>query len=91
MVAREFQKRSQKFFVEDEFREKLFEMAYKKEGSLRRLGRKLGYTGSAPNYYVNRMWCGKQLISLEQLKILSEITNISLKEILDHTEIKKKL
>jgi len=80
-----------KFLIEDEFRQKLFEMAYEKEGSLRQLGRKLGYTGSAPNYYVKRMWCGKQLISLEQLKILSEITNISLKEILEHTEIKKKL
>jgi hypothetical protein len=89
MSQSRFKTNSQKFLLEDMFREKLFEIACKKEGSLRQLGRKLGYTGPAPNYYVNRMKRGEQLINLRQLKILSEITNIDFSEILKHVKEKK--
>jgi len=82
--------RKKKFSLETSFRDLLFTKAYDKSGSLTQLGRKLGYTGPSPNWYVNRMWRGEQSITLLQLKVLSEITGISLNEILQHaTQIEK--
>ncbi|MEM2507454.1 MAG: hypothetical protein QXF61_10485 [Nitrososphaeria archaeon] len=75
-----------KFHLKEEFRNMLFQKALQKEGSLRQLGRKMGYTGSAPNYYVNRMWRGEQAIRIDQLRILAKITGIPLSRILDFAE-----
>jgi len=71
--------------VEDEFRDMLFKKAYENVGSRVQLGRKLGYTGPAPNYYVNRMWRGEQPMTLHRLEVLSEMTGIPMAEILNHS------
>lgn len=75
-----------RFFLENDFRNSLFKKAYEEVGSLRRLGKRMGYTGVSPNYYVNRMWRGEQAITLSRLKVLSEITHIPLNEILRHAK-----
>ena len=75
-----------RFHLEDEFRDRLFKKAYENAGSLRQLGKKLGYTGPSPNYYVNRMWRGEQPITWHRLKILSKMTRIPMTEILHHSK-----
>jgi hypothetical protein len=80
-----------KFYLEEEFRNVLFKKALEKEGSLRQLGRKMGYSGPSPNYYINRMWRGEQAIKMDQLKILSTITGISLSTILKNSRKCKNL
>lgn len=77
---------NEKFFLENEFRNLLFRKAYERAGSLRQLGRKMGYSGPSPNYYVNRMWRGEQAITLSQLKVLSEIAHIPLDVVLQHAK-----
>ena len=74
-----------RFCLEDEFRDRLFKKAYKNAGSLGQLGKKLGYTGPSPNYYVNRMWRGEQPITRHRLEILSKMTRIPMTEILQHS------
>jgi len=82
----ESEERKKKFLLEDEFRNSLFEKAYKEMGSLRQLGRKMGYGGPSPNWYVRRMWYGEQAITLHRLKVLSEITSIPMSQILLHAK-----
>ncbi len=82
-MIKEFEAKK-RFYLEEEFRNVLFKKALEKEGSLRQIGKKMGYSGPSPNYYINRMWRGEQSITLFQLKVLSEITGVSLEKILQH-------
>ena len=91
MIMVEYEDLKKKFFLTDNFRESLFKKAYEKVGSLIQLGRKMGYTGPSPNWYVRRMWRGEQAITFRRLKILSEIAGMSMDEILRHsTEVHKR-
>lgn len=71
-------------YLEDYFREMLFDKAIKEAGSIYRLGRSLGYICNSPGWSIKLMKRGKQAIKMYRLKKLSKIAKISLREILKH-------
>lgn len=63
--------------LEDGFRKRFIEDAIRKAGSMRELGRIMGYTGKASNWNVKQILYGKQGIPLFRLERLCEFMNIS--------------
>lgn len=70
--------------LEDAFRKHLLEEAINKAGSLRELGRVMGYTGNASNWNVKQILYGQQGIPLFRLERLCKFMNISLTNIEKH-------
>lgn len=78
-------------FLEDAFRKQLIEKAIKKAGSMRQLGRVMGYSASSPNWSIKQIIKGNQGIPFFRLEKLCDFLKISLEEIKKNIrEIKKK-
>jgi DNA-binding Xre family transcriptional regulator len=73
--------RNTRVFLEDSFRVAFIKEAIKKAGSMRQLGRIMGYTSNAPNWSIKRILDGKQGIPLFRLQRLCEFMNVSLTDI----------
>jgi len=70
--------------LENGFRKRFIEDAIKKAGSLRELGRIMGYTGKASNWNVKQILHGKQGIPLFRLERLCDFMNVPLADIQKH-------
>ena len=68
-------------FLEDELRKRLIEGAIKKAGSMRQLGRIMGYTSMSPNWSIKQILRGNQGIPLFRLEKLCEFMKLSLVDI----------
>ena len=73
--------RTTRIFLKDSFRTALLKEAIEKAGSMRQLGRIMGYAGSSPNWHIKRIAEGKQGIPLGRLERLCTFMGISLKDI----------
>jgi DNA-binding Xre family transcriptional regulator len=73
--------RTTHIFLNDSFRAALIKEAIEKAGSMRQLGRIMGYTGPSPNWSIKRIAEGKQGIPLSKLERLCTFMGISLKDI----------
>jgi len=71
-------------FLDDKFRGLLIRRGIKKSGSMRQLGRVMGYTGNAPNWSIKQILYGKQGIALFRLKKLCYFLDLNLKDIEKH-------
>jgi DNA-binding Xre family transcriptional regulator len=67
--------------LKEEFRRELIERGIEKAGSMRQLGRVMGYTGDAPNWHIKQILQGKRGIPLFRLERLCKFMNISLADI----------
>jgi hypothetical protein len=67
--------------LEDNFRKQLIEKAIKKAGSMRQLGRVMGYSGDAPNWNIKQIYQGNQGIPHFRLKRLCEFMKISFADV----------
>lgn len=67
--------------LEDEFRKRLIEEAIRKAGSMRQLGKIMGYTGNAPNWSIKQILQGNQGIPLSRLEKLCSFMNLCLTDI----------
>jgi DNA-binding Xre family transcriptional regulator len=76
--------------LKEEFRIELIKRGIKKAGSMRQLGRIMGYTGEAPNWSIKQILQGKQGIPLFRLERLCKFMNISLTDIEKYIEKIKK-
>jgi hypothetical protein len=65
-----------RYFLKEEFREKIFKKAVDKEGSEAYLGRKLGYTRNA-GYRFRELRRGEKSTDKRQLKVLADIAEIN--------------
>lgn len=79
-----------RFFLDDEFRAKLFEIAAKIEGGDAPLGKQLGYAINY-GYRVRQLKRGEVTLRLDQLEKLSGITGISMNEIMKFAKPKTKI
>lgn len=67
--------------LEDKFRKRLIEKAIRKAGSMRQLGRVMGYSGNAPNWNIKQIHKGNQGIPFFRLERLCEFMNVPLVDI----------
>jgi len=65
-------------YLNDSFRVTFIKKAIEKAGSMRQLGRIMGYTGNAPNWSIKQIAEGKQGIPLSKLERLCNFMGISL-------------
>ena len=77
-------KRKNSVLLEEKFRDYLFTKAIEKTGSKYQLGKRLGYWITTPSAPVNKMLKGEQRIKKAHLTILSQLTGISMTEIMKH-------
>jgi hypothetical protein len=70
--------RNARIFLNDSFRVTFIKKAIEKAGSMRRLGRIMGYTGNAPNWSIKQIAEGKQGIPLSKLERLCNFMGVSL-------------
>jgi hypothetical protein len=68
-------------FLEDNFRKQLIEGAIKKAGSMRQLGRIMGYSGNSPNWSIKQILYGNQGIPLHRMQKLCAFIGISWKDV----------
>ena len=68
----------------DDYRKFMIEKGIKKAGSMRQLGRVMGYRGNAPNWSIKQILWGKQGIPFYRLKRLCEFLNITLDDVEKH-------
>jgi hypothetical protein len=73
--------RSTRIFLNDTFRVTFIKEAIEKAGSMRQLGRIMGYTGPSPNWSIKQIVEGKQGIPIRKLERLCIFMGISPKEI----------
>lgn len=67
--------------LEDKFRKRLIEAAIKKAGSMRQLGRVMGYSAGSPNWSIKQILHGNQGIPLFRLERLCEFMKMSFEDI----------
>ncbi|MEM2741926.1 MAG: hypothetical protein QXD95_07245 [Nitrososphaeria archaeon] len=67
--------------MNDEFRKKLMKKALEKAGSMRQLGRIMGYTGVSPNWSIKQIIEGKQGIPIDKLERLCNYMGLSILDI----------
>jgi len=76
----------QRFYLDDEFRKKLFDIVSKK-GSSKELGKKLGYKGKHTARRFRELKNGViKSVTSHQMETLSEITGIPLETIRNHAK-----
>jgi hypothetical protein len=73
--------KSTRIFLNDTFRVTFIKEAIEKAGSMRQLGRIMGYTGNSPNWNIKRILDGKQGVPLFRLQRVCEFMNIPLTDI----------
>ena len=71
-------------FLDNKFRELLIKKGIKKSGSMRRLGRVMGYPGVTPSWNVKQMLFGKQGIPFFRLKRLCDFLDLKLEDVEKH-------
>jgi len=71
-------------FLEEDLRKKLIESGIQKAGSMRRLGRIMGYVGNASNWSIKQILHGRQGIPLFRLRELCAFLGMSLSDIEKH-------
>ena len=70
--------------LDEEYRKSLIQEGIRKGGSMRQLGRIMGYTSSSPNWSIKLILSGKQGIPFHRLKRLCQFLNVPLTEVLNH-------
>jgi DNA-binding Xre family transcriptional regulator len=73
--------RNASIFLNDSFRVAFIKKAIEKAGSMRQLGRIMGYTSEAPNWSIKQILYGKQGIPLFRLEKLCKFMSVSLIDI----------
>ena len=68
-------------FLEDKFRIQLIARAINKAGSMRQLGRVMGYSANSPNWSIKQILQGNQGIPLFRLERLCKFMRISFADI----------
>ena len=80
-VELEKQSETASIMLEDNFRRRIITEAIKKAGSMRQLGKVMGYKGSAPNWSIKQILEGKQGIRLYRLEKLCRFMGLSLLDV----------
>ena len=72
-------------FLRGSYVRKLIDSAIEKAGSMRHLGRIMGYSGPSPNWSIKRIKAGKQGIPYFRLIKLADFLNVHPNDILRNT------
>jgi len=73
--------RTASIILEDSFRRSILKQAIKKAGSMRQLGKIMGYSSNSPNWSIKQILEGKQGIPLHRLEKLCTFMGLSLADI----------